>query len=156
MFDSTLRITMPNFEEPDGDFDNSFWVTANINNKQVGRFAMSLFDRYEFIDQAEYDRIDICFFARRLEFYEKPYLNYNGLIVFVIDDFKFDETFEIDYSVAFLKDSIEKVISDFKEEIADIYAIVRPQEIPLYERSGFETIDTDKLYGVWMHYIVNN
>ena len=153
MSDKVLRIAIPNFAAPPNSVDgNGFTVLAKIDNEIVGRYNLIPFSRFDFIEQTERDYLDVNFFARRMELYEKPYLNDDGLIVLLLQDFNFNPALNYDYKQAFLHDSLRRIASKVKDEVADIYTIVNEQDVDLFEDSDFEVMDRDNLYGVWMGY----
>ena len=153
MADGILKITLPNFNEPNEQGQDCYDVLARINENKVGEYSIHLFDRYDFIEQTSYEHQGFCFFARRLEFHEIPYLNYDGSIIFVLDNLKFDNSFSVNHQIAFLKNSVKKIASKLTEEIADIYAISTEDSVDVYKGAGFEVLDSDEIYGTWMHYI---
>lgn len=153
MSDNVLRIAIPNFAASPNSADGSgFTVLAKVDNKVVGQYALVPFGRFDFIEQTERDYLDVNFFARRMELYEKPYLNDDGLIVLLLQDFNFNPALGYDYKQAFLHDSLKRIVSKVKDEVADIYTIVNEQDVNLFEDSDFEVMDRDSLYGVWMGY----
>lgn len=149
---NTLKIIIPDFGNPTGDED-SYEVRAQFDDNIIGHFSVFPFNRYDFIEETEYLHEDFCFFARRLELYQRPYLNPDGLIIMVIDKFVFDGSLSIDYQIAFLKNAVKRIAEKAYNTIADIYILTNEYNTPICEAAGFEIADRDSLYGVWMHYI---
>lgn len=149
---NALKIIIPDFRNSTEDKD-SYEIKAMIGNDLVGSFSIFPFNRYDFIEETEANYEEFCFFARRLELYQRPYLNPDGLIIMVLDNFQFNEALGYDYQIAFLKNAMKRIADKVYDTIADIYILTNEYNAPICEAAGFEVADKDSLYGVWMHYL---
>lgn len=149
---NALKIIIPDFRNSTNN-ENSYEIKAMIGDDKVGCFSILPFNRYDFIEETEYDYENFNFFARRLELYQRPYLNPDGLIIMVVDKFVFSEELGLDYQIAFLKNAVRRIVEKVYDTIADIYILTNEYNASICEAAGFEIADKDSLYGVWMHYI---
>ena len=153
MSSNVMKIKIPNFNEPSNDTDDDSYVSyAEIDGKEIGKFHFYFFDRFEFIEQTESHHDDFNFLARRLEFYELPYLNDDGIFVMAVKDFEFDMNYNDDYKIAFLSNTMNRIAKKLKNDIADIYAVVPKENMEVFKESNFEILEIDEEFGVFMHY----
>lgn len=147
---AVMKIIIPDFNEINYD-EEAYEIRAEVNGKEAGRYNCYFYSRYNLIDETEGSHEDFNFFARQLELYETRYLNDEGEIVMIIDNFWFDKNYGKDYLISFISDSVSKIIDILSDDLADIYALVDSDDLEIYANSNFKFIAEDSEYGSFMH-----